>query len=404
MGSYNYGPFYFEQKINHFDNDSGTFKQRYWMNRNHYSDSGPAVLYNAGEVDAGERSYYVINSTMHDMARELHGIVIVIEHRYYGESMPFSDHSTENLRFLTTGQALADMAYFIRSYNVSLSWIIYGGSYSGNIAAWMRTEYPDLVFAAVASSAPVEIRPDFWKYYDPIMRYGPKHCIDAIVSTIEQVDEILFGNDSSAKTKLYSEFGLAALDQDDDFASWIRYPLSKWQNIVPWDNPFADFCTIFDGSIAPKDAYARYITSVNFTEQDYRAWLYQTCTEYGYWQIAAPINRTTIVSRKLDIGWFQRQCQNEFDINDQKIGRIYDGWNITTTRIIWVDGEWDPWRELSVQSPNANARDNAFTIPRAVHHWDLFSSAFVPNEVKIVQFEILEVLRVWLEQYRVYSV
>lgn len=45
-------------------------------------------MYNAGETPADERSFYVINSTMAELARKLDGIIIVMEHRFYGESMP----------------------------------------------------------------------------------------------------------------------------------------------------------------------------------------------------------------------------------------------------------------------------------------------------------------------------
>lgn len=46
------------------------------------------VVYNAGETPADGRSYYVVNSTMAELAKNLNGIVIVMEHRFYGKSMP----------------------------------------------------------------------------------------------------------------------------------------------------------------------------------------------------------------------------------------------------------------------------------------------------------------------------
>lgn len=47
-----------------------------------------AIVYNAGETPADGRSYYVVNSTMAELARKLNGIIIVMEHRFYGKSMP----------------------------------------------------------------------------------------------------------------------------------------------------------------------------------------------------------------------------------------------------------------------------------------------------------------------------
>ncbi|RUP51801.1 serine carboxypeptidase S28-domain-containing protein [Jimgerdemannia flammicorona] len=478
--SVEFGPFYFDQKLDHFHINTTTFRQRYWVNSNHYKANGPVIFYNAGETDATERGGYVLNSTMHDLAQSLQGIVVVIEHRYYGESTPFSNYTTENLRFLNTDQALEDMANFIRTVKVTFPpsyskshhtpnpivsfprtnncisrqfpnlsftlppashtpWIVYGGSYSGNLAAWMRKKYPDIVFAAVPSSAPVEARVDFWQYFEPIRRYGPKKCIDAIVSTVDQVDQILFGKDKNAKANLYAKFGLTGLKYDDDFASLISYPLGNWENIVPGDNPFIDFCTIFNNSTTPAeyfDTYAEYLKALIveadcppggidacFTTHNpessmytdvtspYRAWTYQTCTEYGYWEDAAPKGHTSLLSRKFDINWFQRQCHLTFGeqsitslANVEDFNRRYGGWNVKLTRTIWVDGEWDPWRELSVQSPNAPKRRSTTTaplvlIPQAVHHWDFDTGPSVPGTVKQAQVEILGALQSWLKHY-----
>ena len=60
----------------------------------------------------------------------------MIEHRYYGHSMPFANLSTDNLRFLSTEQSNADLKYWVE--NVDLPGlgriktenpvILYGGS------------------------------------------------------------------------------------------------------------------------------------------------------------------------------------------------------------------------------------------------------------------------------------
>lgn len=58
---------------------------------------------------------YVRSGLMFDMARQHGGAMYYTEHRYYGQSFPVNDLSTENLRFLTTEQALEDVANFIRT-------------------------------------------------------------------------------------------------------------------------------------------------------------------------------------------------------------------------------------------------------------------------------------------------
>jgi len=54
------------------------------------------------------------------------------------------------MQYLSTDQALADVAYFIENRksakNIPDSKVyVFGGSYAGNMAAWIRIKYPHLV-------------------------------------------------------------------------------------------------------------------------------------------------------------------------------------------------------------------------------------------------------------------
>lgn len=78
-----------------------------------------------------------------------------------------SNTSMENLKYLNSQQALADLAYFITSMNEKYGssinkWIVFGGSYSGTLASWLRLKYPHLVFGAVSSSGPVKAKVDLY--------------------------------------------------------------------------------------------------------------------------------------------------------------------------------------------------------------------------------------------------
>lgn len=97
-------------------------------------------------------------------------------YRYYGKSRPTEDISNTNIKFLSSRQALADVASF---HNVMVTqfkmsdknrWISFGGSYSGALSAWLRQVYPSVVVGAVASSAPVKAVEDFYEYLEVVQK------------------------------------------------------------------------------------------------------------------------------------------------------------------------------------------------------------------------------------------
>ena len=64
----------------------------------------------------------------------------------------FSDMTTESLKYLSSEQALADLATFriamTSKFNLTENnrWIAFGGSYPGALAAWFRYKYQHLVY------------------------------------------------------------------------------------------------------------------------------------------------------------------------------------------------------------------------------------------------------------------
>jgi len=120
--------------------------------------------------------------------RSLSGVLITLEHRYYGASYPkvLPNASTENLQYLTSQQALEDMKQFIEyisnvspqepdmmstpplnlTYSMKNSvWAAVGGSYPGNLAAWMKQKHGDVISGAISHSAPVLAQYDFHAIY-----------------------------------------------------------------------------------------------------------------------------------------------------------------------------------------------------------------------------------------------
>jgi serine protease 16 len=74
-------------------------------------------------------------------------------------------------------------------------WIVIGGSYAGNLAAWIRLKYPDIVYAAHSSSAPVHVVVDYWRYgYATdlgLSRLSSQKCTDGFVNAIQVLDNLI---------------------------------------------------------------------------------------------------------------------------------------------------------------------------------------------------------------------
>lgn len=132
----------------------------------------------------------------------------MLEHRYYGKSQPTSDMSTDNLIYLNSEQALADLASFRnfihRSYNLTAAnkWVSFGGSYSGSLSAWLRLKYPHLIHASVSSSGPLLALIDFHKYLDVVNNslamYSPQ-CPNRVEIGMRQIQRLEATKDGRSK-------------------------------------------------------------------------------------------------------------------------------------------------------------------------------------------------------------
>ena len=260
-----YPEYNFSIPIDHFQNESqyephssGTFSNRYWFDASHYKPGGPVIILQSGETDATARLPYLQKGIVAQLAQATHGIGVIFEHRYYGTSFPTPDLSTENLRFLTTAQALADEAYFAQNVKFpgmedmdltsnTTAWISYGGSYAGAFVAFLRVQYPDVFWGTISSSGVTKAIYDYWEYYSPVAEYGPPACIAAQKLFVDVEDSVLVRQNSSSLTaELKAAFGMPNVTSDADFANQLAQGISYWQSLN-WDpavtsNEFYNYC------------------------------------------------------------------------------------------------------------------------------------------------------------------
>lgn len=242
---------YLDVPVDHFHNDTeyephsnDTFKLRYWFDASSYNPGGPVFLLSAGELDGEDRLPFLEKGIIHKLAQVTGGLAVILEHRYYGKSWPVDDLSTQNLRFCTTDQALADTAYFAQNIvypgleytDVSAKrtpYIAYGGSYAGVFVAILRKLYPRVFWGAISSSGVTAAVVDYWQYYEAARLYGPKTCVNATQKLTHIVDTILLEQRNHA-APLREVFSLQNITHDNDFARVLSNGISGLQD-TNWD-------------------------------------------------------------------------------------------------------------------------------------------------------------------------
>ena len=295
--------------------------QRYFVNKEFWGGNNyPLFVFIGGE---GEEKCTRLTSYMYmyDLAREHRAMLIDVEHRFYGQSMPTPDDSTENLKYLTSDQALADLARIIShlkvTYDTQSSKVVtIGGSYPGNLAAWFRLKYPHVSHGSIASSAPVLAQTNFPEYMDVVaqalIHFSGQQCYNAMQLAAEIVANLAYqGFGSSGMKKLETDFDLCSPIQTDlDLSVFLSDMMGNVQGTVQYNNEHngvmnvTDICNIMTQS--GNDEYTNFVqlqkayreangqTCEDGNWDDTvkalkstgagRSWTYQTCNEFGYYQ------------------------------------------------------------------------------------------------------------------------
>lgn len=330
-----------DQIVDHFDStDTRTWSQRYFSSNQFYKEGGPLIIMIGGEAPLNGVLLSDMYSTSY-FAKELNGLAISLEHRFYGKSVP--ETTTENIQLLSSRQALADLARFIpyikakHGMTNATKTIVMGGSYPGSLAAWARKMFPFIIDAAISSSGPYLAQSAFPEYLDHVERqvrkFGGDNCADIMARAIERADYLLSISDVTTQ-ELCTLFPLdpqklaRATDLDRDVIAEGLF--TEACVVVQYaKTPFNDFsgkgsiqamCEFIEGhynkisinsSAAALIAYSLWLhsryfdgysvmqsadeyvaamknTSVESPVLTLRSWFWQTCSEFGYYQSTLP--------------------------------------------------------------------------------------------------------------------
>jgi pimeloyl-ACP methyl ester carboxylesterase len=392
----------YQQLINPQDeSDTRTFSQRFFYSGSLASGpDAPVLLYVCGEAtcDAGN-----LGGATASYARELKAHRITLEHRYYGYSQPFPTLTTANMQYLSTENALLDLKNFQlwaqKTLKLTGPWIVIGGSYPGSLAAYYRFKFPELVVGALASSGPVQAKENFEEYDATVTRAAGPACAAKMREAVSTIEASLDKPEELARIK--GLFGASDVIDPVDFL----YVVADMGAIAIQYGYQESFCNkLINGGPDVVASYGQVgsqlfemfgLTAVMDSSQgamsedpnDYlspwgiRQWLYQSCTEYGYWQVAHSDPALRVRSGLIDLKYHHNLCAKVFGIPvpvqpEKKNLAFYEPIRNpgVASNIYFVNGGNDPWSTLSITTERANSLNPAidlFTIPGASHCEDL---------------------------------
>ncbi|XP_077214939.1 serine carboxypeptidase S28 family protein isoform X2 [Tasmannia lanceolata] len=344
---------YFTQVLDHFSfSDLPTFQQRYLISLDHWQGPMSPIFFYCG--NEGDIAWFSENTGfVWEIAPRFGAMVVFAEHRYYGESMPYGNkenayQNANSLSHLTTEQALADFSVLLTDLKRNLSAqdcpvVLFGGSYGGMLAAWMRLKYPHIAIGALASSAPIlqfeNIVPwqTFYNIVSNDFRRESVSCFEAIKDSWDAIETQGLRDDGL--TLLSKKFHLCqSLNSTQELSDWlddaysylamVDYPYpSSFMMPLP-GNPIKEVCRVIDGYPSGTNVldrifggvsiYYNYTGAVDCFDLGYdphglSGWNWQACTEMVM-PMSSSQESSMFPAYTFDYASYQNQCIQTYGV------------------------------------------------------------------------------------------
>ncbi|KAG9459168.1 hypothetical protein H6P81_003676 [Aristolochia fimbriata] len=443
---------YFTQTLDHFNflpQSYQTFQQRYLVNSTYWGGAekrAPIFVYTGNE---GDIEWFAQNTGfMFDNAPRFQALLVFIEHRFYGESIPFGGKevaysNASTLGYLSSTQALADYATLVIDLKKNLSAerspvVVFGGSYGGMLAAWFRLKYPHVAIGALSSSAPILNFEDITSPYSfnniitQDFRSESENCYRVIKGSWNKIERV--AKQRGGLEKLRNSFKICKdyisegviegwLGTAFTYTAMTDYPTpSNFLNPLP-AYPVKEMCKAIDRPTAANDTFSRLYGAANIyyntsgtvkcfdldSDSDPHGlaeWSWQACTEMI---LPTDGNNNMSMFPPSQYNYSDRAgyCQEVYGITPrpQWITTEFGGHDIKNvlkrfgSNIIFFNGLRDPWSGGGVLE-SISESVIAIVAPHGAHHVDLrFATKEDPKWLVSVRRKEMKIISSWLKQY-----
>eukprot|EP00667_Euglena_gracilis_P008651 EG_transcript_8765 len=450
------------QTVDHFAWESpgagSTFMQRYCVSDQYWRPTGPIFFYAGNE---GPVETYIANTgLMWESAPRFAALVVFAEHRYYGASQVCGPDSWRRCpRFLTAEQAMADYAALVtalqRSLRSAVPVVLFGGSYGGMLAAWLRLKYPHLFAGAIAASAPVWAFPNIpGRPWDPSAYWAivtrdataaagaAPDCAAQVAAAFEDVSAL--GASAEGRRVLRRVFRLCEDLAEEAVEALRLWLLGAFDSLAMGNYPFASAYISGDPALPlppwpmrvacarlhgvggpgpePRLAALREAVAVLYNVSGAARcyslaqvgpaagaddiWDYQFCTELlpqevPYFPVRGPPSDMFWPQQPWTAEDVARHCRKAHGVEPRADWMAVTYGDLSAaSNIVFSYGEFDPWSAGCVRT-NLSASVVALLVPEGAHHLDLmFATPQDPPGVAEVREAEMRHVEQWVRSWK----
>jgi hypothetical protein len=370
-----------KQSIDHSDVSKGHFYQRVFLS--HKGFEQPTIMITEG--------YSRPENRVNELTELINGNQILIEHRYFGESMPDS----LNYNYLTLKQVTGDLHHINTIFKsiYTNKWVSTGRSKGGATTLFYRYFYPNDVDVSVNYVGPINNAFEDKRIYKFLDTVGTKTCRDKIYSfqkyllkNKKKIIPLLEAYSMGANVK----YTYLNIEKAFEFAV-MEYPFSFWQ--------YGYKCADIPENITSYLDAMKYFTSISditfFSDRDmvnYASHYYQSATEFGYYGYETNEFKSLLTELPTDQNPYATFMPNKMNapFDDSLLKGINKWLPKEGNKIIHIYGTLDTWSATAV--PPSDDVDALWFFMNGKHH----SNALIKTMNESEKEKLISTLERWL--------
>lgn len=370
----------FIQPVDHHNPDGPEFSQRVFLF--HRDFSRPVVFVTEG-YGAG---YSIYPRAINELTEYLDANQIVVEHRYFGESVP----DPLEWQYLNIEQAAADHHRVVELFKglYRARWVNTGISKGGQTTMYHRYFYPDDVDASVGYVCPLNFSIQDARIYDFMQKVGTDDCRDRIyryqLEMLKNKDLYFPVYQKMAADKKYT-YQMVGIGKSYEMTI-MEYAFAFWQ----WGRWTCDSIPVPAKSPDEMVKHLDIVAGIDWLSDEginkYLPFYYQAMTEIGFYGYDVDPFKGLVSSTEDITFTFTAPEGVEVSYDPVPMEKVDHFLRHDARRMLFIYGQYDPWSAPAVQ-PSGKNEVVVLYKPQGAHSSRIGN---LPGDLQEKAFDLLE--------------